>query len=64
MFNLDRKAFKIVKQGAESNDFKYWQGRSIEERLAALEMLRHHFYTYSHDDPPRLQRVLTIVKQA
>ncbi len=63
-FRLNKNAFHIVKIGEESSDFAYWQSRSVQERLAALEMLRQQFYAYSHDNPPRLQRVLRIVEQA
>jgi len=37
---LDKTAIQIFKMGEASTDFAYWQTRSYEERLAALENLK------------------------
>lgn len=47
----------------QPTDFAYWQTKSVEERLAALEMLRQQFYNYSDETTPRLQRVYRITQQ-
>jgi hypothetical protein len=58
---MDRTAFsvKTLAEAAEE-DRTYWWSKTLEERLAAIELMRQIHYGY---DPAteRLQRVLTII---
>ena len=51
-FNLNEK----------QSDFKFWQRKSPEERLYALEKLRTQYLTNQDGIRPRLQRVLSITR--
>lgn len=49
----------------QQSDFAYWQTKSPEERLAAIEILRNQYIRFTlKDAEPRLQRVCRVVKQA
>jgi hypothetical protein len=59
---MDKTAFSVMSFAeAAEDDRKFWQSKTPEERLAALELLRQIHYGY---DPAttRLQRVLEIVE--
>jgi hypothetical protein len=58
---LDRSAFEVASLDDEDPDKAYWQSKSPEERMEALELLRQIIYGY---DPAttRLQRVLEAVE--
>jgi len=44
-------------------DFAYWQTQSYQERLAALEQIRHEYHLWKYNAEPRLQRIYQIVKR-
>ena len=59
---MDKTAFSVMSLAeAAEEDRTYWQSKTPEERLAALELMRQIHYGY---DPTteRLQRVLEIVE--
>ena len=58
---LDKSAFDVVTLAEEGDEREYWRGRSIRERMEALELLRQIVYGY---DPAttRLQRVFEVVE--
>jgi hypothetical protein len=58
---LDRSAFQIGSLDDEDPDKAYWQTKSPQERMEALELLRQIIYGY---DPAttRLQRVLEVAE--
>lgn len=60
---MDKTAFSIKKQNNTQSDLEFWLSKSVLDRLQALESLRQQFFSYTHDSPPRLQRVYRIVKQ-
>jgi hypothetical protein len=57
---LDKTAFAVETLGQEPDDLAYWLSRPVEERWAALELLRMVNYGY---DPAHegFQRVLEII---
>lgn len=61
---LDKTAVQVFKMDEVSTDFAYWQTRSFEERLAALESIRSDYIKWAYDIQPGFQRVYRIVKQA
>lgn len=60
---IDRDAFSVTSLSEQSDNRAYWQSRSPEERLAAIEQLRQLNYDY---DPAadRLQRVFEVARRA
>jgi hypothetical protein len=59
---MDKTAFSVSSfVEAAEDDRTFWQSKTPEERLAALELLRQIHYGY---DPSteRLQRVLAVVE--
>lgn len=60
---IDREAFSVTSLSEQSDNRSYWQSRSPEERLAAIEQLRQLNYDY---DPAadRLQSVLEVARRA
>ncbi len=61
---LDKTAIQIFKTDEAPTDFAYWQTRSFEARLAALESIRNDYIKWAYDIQPGFQRVYRIVKQA
>ena len=60
---LDKTAIQIFKTNEAPTDFAYWQTRSFEERLAALESIRNDYIKWAYDIQPGFQRVYRIIKQ-
>jgi len=60
-YKISRNAYAIKKKGETQSDLTYWLSKSYQERLQALESLRQQFFSYSHESPPRLQRVYRVV---
>jgi hypothetical protein len=58
---LDRSVFEVASLDDEDPDKAYWQSKSPQERMEALELLRQIIYGY---DPAttRLQRVLEVAE--
>lgn len=46
----------------QPNDFAYWQTKTYEERLTALEEIRQEYHGWKNDTEPRLQRVYKIIR--
>ncbi len=65
MEHIRRIAKVCRKMGIKNQptDFAYWQTKSYEERLAALEEIRKEYHGWENDTEPGLQRVYTIVKR-
>ncbi len=63
--HLERRIQKVVtKVGLhqKSSDLSYWQSQTFEERLKALESIRHEFHLWRYGAEPRLQRVYRVIK--
>ncbi len=56
---IDKTAFSVTTLENDTDDDAYWQQKTTQERLAALELMRQIVYGY---DPAtcRIKRVLTI----
>jgi hypothetical protein len=61
---LDKKAIQIFKTDEAPTDFAYWQTRTFEERLSALESIREEYIKSAYDIQPGVQKVFRIVKKA
>ena len=59
---MDKTAFSVGSLGDEGDEKAYWQSKTPEERLAAVELMRQIIYGY---DPSttRLQRVLSVTRR-
>ncbi len=58
---------KVIKKyniDEQPSDFSFWQTRSYEERLAALEQIRKEYNLWRYDAEQGFQRVFRIVKRA
>ena len=60
--SIDRvvKKYKIDQQ---PNDFVFWQSKTYEERLDALEQIRKEYNLWRYNAEQRFQRVYRIVKR-
>ncbi len=58
------KVIKKYKFNEQPNDFVYWQSKSYEERLDALEQIRKEYNSWRYNAKQRFQRVYRIVKRA
>lgn len=58
-FRMDKSHLSVARSSTPSDAKAYWQTRTMQERLAALELTKQIFYWY---DPQttRLQRVLEV----
>ncbi len=63
MAEVKKKKIVFFNMFDDKSDLAYWQEKTYEERLAALEVLRNMYFT-QNGVRQRLQRVLTIVKPA
>jgi hypothetical protein len=55
---------RIVPMQENANDLAYWQSKTADERFAAAESLRRHFYIISgYDEIPKIQKIITIRKR-
>lgn len=57
---MDRTAISVVTVETPSDTKAYWQTKSMEERLEALELTRQIFNGYD-PDTTRMERVLTVM---
>ncbi len=61
---MDKTVFSVYKKEEEPNDFLFWQGKSISERLRAAAYLNSVAYNYDINNPPRMDKtVFSIVKR-
>jgi hypothetical protein len=58
---MDRSALSVATTGTPSDAREYWKTRTIQERLAALELTRQIFNDYD-PDTTRFQRVLEVAR--
>ncbi len=57
------KVIKKYKIDEQPNDFLYWQSKSYEERLEALEQIRKEYNLWRYNAEQGLQRIFRIVKR-
>jgi hypothetical protein len=63
MERMDKTQVRKVKTSEQGTDFAYWQSRTPQERLEALESIRREYHIGQYGTEPRFQRVFRIVKQ-
>ncbi len=61
--SLGKKVSKY-KLGEQPKESVYWQNRSYQERLAALEEIRTEYNSWRYNAEQRFQRVYHIIKQS
>jgi hypothetical protein len=59
-----RKIIRKYKIHEQPNDFAFWQSKSYEERLDALEQIRKEYNSWRYNAEQGFQRVYKIVKRA
>ncbi len=58
------KVVRRISLKDQQSDFAFWQTKSPEERLAAIELLRNQYIKFiKKDAEPGLQRVCRVIKQ-
>jgi hypothetical protein len=57
------KVISVIKKSDDGNDFKFWQSKSYQERIDAIEILRSQYFQMKKNVQQGLQRVYTVVKQ-
>jgi hypothetical protein len=57
------KVVRITTLKDRQTDFKYWQTKTPEERLAAIEFLRQQYIKYLGNVSERLQRVCRVIEK-
>ncbi len=57
------KVVRKIKLNEAQSDFVFWQSKSPEERLLALEAIRREYIMWQYGYYPKFQRVLRIVKR-
>jgi hypothetical protein len=57
------KVISVIKKSDDRNDFKFWQSKSYQERIDAIETLRSQYFQMKKNVQQGLQRVYTVVKQ-
>jgi hypothetical protein len=57
------KVLKIVQLKDKQSDFVYWQTKSIEEKLNAIEFLRQQYIKFDKNVKPGFQRVCRVINQ-
>jgi hypothetical protein len=58
--------FKVIKKygiDEQPTDFSFWQTKSYEDRLNALEQIRKEYNSWRYDAEQGFQRVYRIVKR-
>lgn len=58
------KVVKKYKLNEQPNDFIFWQSKTYEERLGALEQIRKEYNLWKYNAEQGFQRVCRIVKRA
>lgn len=58
------KVIKKYKFNEQPNDFLFWQSKSYEARLDALEQIRKEYNSWRYTAEQGFQRVYRIVKRA
>lgn len=49
------KVVAKFKLGEQPSDFAYWQTRTVQERIDALEQIRSEYHRWRYGAEPRLQ---------
>ena len=58
----DSSAVRIVPRTKEPSDLSYWQARSAEQRVAAVEFLREQYYALAgYRSLPRLAHTIQLI---
>jgi len=57
------KVLNVINKNDVQNDYAYWQKKTIQERIDAIEILRSQYIQMHNNVQPGLQRVYRIVKR-
>lgn len=60
---MNKTTITFVPLTQGDDDREYWLRQSPEDRIWGIEQMRRMLYDYS-DPPPRLQKVLEVVKRS
>ncbi len=57
------KVVKILKQGTDTENIKYWRSLSPSQRLSNLERIRNEIIKSKYGNPSGLQRTVKIIQR-
>ena len=57
------KVVKKYKMNEQPSDFAFWQTKSYEERIEALEQIRKEYNQWRYNAEQGFQRVYRVIKQ-
>ena len=57
------KVVNKYKMNEQPNDFSYWQSKSYENRLEALEQIRKEYNSWRYNAEQGFQRICRVVKR-
>ena len=60
---VNRKIIRKEKLEKVNTNFAYWQTKSYQERLSALESIREEYNNWRYDNKQGFQRVYKIIKR-
>ncbi len=55
---MDKTVFDMYKKEEEPTDYKYWQTKTVRERLEAAAYLNSIAYNYDINNPPRMDKTV------
>lgn len=58
-----KKVISVIKKSDDGNDFKFWQSKSYQERIDAIEILRSQYFQMKKNVQQGLQRVYTVINR-
>lgn len=58
------KVVTKVRLEKQSSELSFWLSKTPQERIAALELIRHEYNRGKYGPDVRLQRICRVVKQA
>ena len=59
--SVDKSVFSVATLGDDADDKAYWRGKSVHERLQAVELNRQVIYGYQ-PATARFQRVFAVIE--
>lgn len=60
---IDKTVFGMYKKVEEPNYFKYWQTKTVKERLLAVAYLNSVAFNYDINNPPKVDRTVFSIEK-
>lgn len=60
---MDKTAFSAFRKENEPNDFKFWQSKTVSERLMAAAYLNSIAFNYNMQNPSRMDKTIFSIEK-